>query len=77
LLGLIAIVEINIRGQPQGCSFYLHIQQRASAHGLVNPVEIKAAFDGLIKTGDELGLAMPVTKSFQADMERFALSENA
>jgi hypothetical protein len=47
--------------------------QRASAHGLGDPVETKEAFDGLLKTGDELGVVMPVTKSFQPDMEQFAM----
>ena len=51
--------------------------QRASAHGLGDPVEIKEAYDNLLRTGSELGVAMPVTKSFQADMERFAMGENS
>lgn len=50
--------------------------QRASAHGLGDPVEIKEAFDGLVKTGDELGVAMPITKSFREDMERFTAGKN-
>ena len=48
--------------------------QRASAHGLGDPTEIKEAFDSLLKTGADLGVDMPVTKSFQPDMERFAVS---
>jgi 2-dehydropantoate 2-reductase len=50
--------------------------QRASAHGLGDPIEIKEAFDSLLKTGAELGVKMPVTKSFQQDMERFAANGN-
>lgn len=50
--------------------------QRASAHGLGDPTEIKEAFDSLLKTGAELGVEMPVTKSFQQDMERFAANGN-
>jgi 2-dehydropantoate 2-reductase len=50
--------------------------QRASAHGLGDPIEIKEAFNSLLKTGAELGVEMPVTKSFQQDMERFAANGN-
>ena len=46
--------------------------QRSSAHGLGDPLEIKDAFDSLLKSGDELGVSMPITKSFQSDMEEFA-----
>ncbi|MFN8381428.1 MAG: 2-dehydropantoate 2-reductase N-terminal domain-containing protein [Anaerolineales bacterium] len=49
--------------------------QRASAHGLGDPTEIKEAFDSLLKTGSELGVEMPVTKSFQLDMDKFAIRE--
>jgi 2-dehydropantoate 2-reductase len=46
--------------------------QRSSAHGLGDPLEIKNAYDRLLKSGAELGVDMPVTKSFQPDMEKFA-----
>lgn len=46
--------------------------QRASAHGLGDPLEIKDAYNKLLQTGSELGVDMPITKSFQADMEEFA-----
>jgi len=46
--------------------------QRASAHGLGDPVEIKDAYDQLLQTGSELGVDMPITNSFQSDMKKFA-----
>jgi ketopantoate reductase len=46
--------------------------QRSSAHALGDPVEIKEAYDELMRLGVELGVEMPVTKSFQSDMEKFA-----
>lgn len=46
--------------------------QRASAHGLGDPTEIKTSFDDLLRSGADLGVEMPVTHSFQADMEKFA-----
>jgi hypothetical protein len=45
---------------------------RSSAHALADPVEIKTAYEHLIQTGNELGLNMPIMKSFEMDMERFA-----
>jgi hypothetical protein len=45
---------------------------RSSAHALADPMEIKTAYEHLIQTGNELGLSMPITKSFEMDMERFA-----
>ena len=47
--------------------------QRASAHGLGDPQEIKNAYDNLMQTGSELGVDMPAMNGFKTDMERFAL----
>jgi 2-dehydropantoate 2-reductase len=46
--------------------------QRASAHGLGDPIEIKTAYYSLLDSGNELGVSMPVTKSFHADIDQFA-----
>jgi 2-dehydropantoate 2-reductase len=46
--------------------------QRASAHGLGDPIEIKSAYYALLDSGNELGVPMPVTKSFQPDIDQFA-----
>lgn len=45
---------------------------RSSAHALGDPLEIKTAYDDLVRTGSQLGVDMPITKRFQADMEAFA-----
>ncbi|MFN8412567.1 MAG: 2-dehydropantoate 2-reductase N-terminal domain-containing protein [Anaerolineales bacterium] len=46
--------------------------QRASAHGLGDSVEISSAYYALLHTGSTLGVDMPVTQSFQADIDAFA-----
>jgi hypothetical protein len=46
--------------------------QRASAHALGDPREIKTAYDNLMRTGTELDVDMSVMRSFQEDMETFA-----
>jgi len=49
------------------------LEQELSVRFLAgDPVEIKTAYNGLMRTGSELGVDMPITKSFQTDMEEFA-----
>jgi 2-dehydropantoate 2-reductase len=50
--------------------------QRSSAHGLGDPTEIKCAFDDLLRMGTDLDVEMPITRSFQTDMENFAAKDH-
>jgi hypothetical protein len=45
---------------------------RTSAHALADPREIATAYDDLVATGRQLGVAMPVMASFEADIRTFA-----
>ena len=51
--------------------------QRSSAHALGDPVEITTSYNNLINTGRELGVDMPITNSFQVDMDEFARKEKS
>ncbi|HNF35218.1 MAG TPA: 2-dehydropantoate 2-reductase N-terminal domain-containing protein [Anaerolineales bacterium] len=44
--------------------------QRSSAHGLGDPIEIRSAYEDLLKSGAEFGVPMPIMQSFRPDVER-------
>jgi ketopantoate reductase len=50
---------------------------RTSAHALADPREIATAYDDLVTTGGQLGVAMPVMTSFEADIRAFARGSDA
>lgn len=45
--------------------------KRCSAHAFGAPIEVKTFYDGLIATGHELGVSMPVMESYAEAIRRF------
>jgi ketopantoate reductase len=48
--------------------------QRTSAHALGDPLEIKTAYYDLFNAGKELGVSLPIMRSFENDIIRFSTS---
>jgi len=48
--------------------------KRCSAHAFADPVEVITFYDGLISTGHDHGVSMPVMESYAAGVRRFAIT---